>query len=83
MKTDVLFVYPKYPDGQREVLALFPKELYNEELYGKEQIVCYMHVGQHGSAHRSFLKRARATKEQYRALSQELRSIGYKLNILN
>jgi hypothetical protein len=83
MKTDVLFVYPKYPDGEREVLALFPKEFHNKELYGKELIVCYARIGQHSCASRSFLRRKRATKEQYKSLATELRSIGYKLNILN
>ena len=81
-KTKVIFVYPRYPDGAREVLALFPELLYNEDLYGKSQITCYAHVGQHSSAHVSFKRRVRATKSQYTPLLKELKSIGYHLEIV-
>jgi len=83
MKTKVLFVYSKYRDGVREVLALFPENLYNEDLYGKRLINCYAHIGQHSSADKSFLRRKRATESQYALLAIELQKYGYNLDILN
>lgn len=80
LKTRVLFVYPQYPDGDRELLALFPDIPWTGKRF---DITCYAHNGQHGSACLSFLKRAKATKEQYAPLARELESIGYNLDIIN
>ena len=77
-KTRVLFVYPRYDDGQREVLAIFP----DQRLFSGA-ISCYAHVGQHGSCSYSFLKRTKATKEQYTPLLKELQSIGYNVEVVN
>jgi hypothetical protein len=80
LKTRVLFIYPKYPDGHREVLALFPDIPWTGKRF---DITCYAHNGQHGCACGSFLKRAKATKEQYLPLARVLVSIGYNLHIIN
>ena len=77
-KTRVLFVYPKYDDGQREVLALFPDE---KERDGS--IMCYAHIGQHSSAHPSFMRRKKATAAQFEALHSELTGRGYDLDVIN
>ena len=76
--TRVKFVYPRYPDGQREVLAVFPDD---KERDGS--LTCYAHIGQHSTAHPSFLKRKAATPTQYAALEKELRGRGYNLIVLN
>ena len=34
---------------QDEVIAIFPNNLYNEELYGKKMVDSYMHIGQHSA----------------------------------
>ena len=79
-KTRVLFVFPKYPDGSREVLALFPDISWTGK---RSDITCYAHIGQHGCACSSFLKRVKAMREQYAPLARELESIGYNLEIIN
>lgn len=76
--TRVYFVYPKYPDGQREVLALFPDDKERDGSIG-----CYAHIGQHSAAHPSFMRRKAATAAQYAALERELRGRGYNLIVLN
>lgn len=78
IKTRVLFVYPRYPDGTREVLALFPDMEWSTSF-----IASYAHIGQHSGACPSFLKRKRATAEQYAPLAKELERIGYNLTIMN
>jgi hypothetical protein len=61
-----------------EVLALFP-----EEAESNNCIMSYMHIGQHGGACKSRLNDKQATREQYKNLEVELRSIDYKLTVLN
>lgn len=77
MKTRVKFV-----NLEGSVLALFPDEIYNRELFGKTQIMSYMRIGQHGAAARSFMRRKSLPKEKYLPLKKELESIGYVLEII-
>lgn len=68
-----------------EVIALFP-ELDN--LAGAANpglCMSYMHVGQHGEAdYKGVMHRSRrAREEEYRPLLNELKSIGYILNVRN
>lgn len=78
-KTKVIFrIWPKSKGG--EVIALFPA------LAGTNQAhtcLSYQHIGQHGSADMAALSRAipLASREQYRDLLQELRRMGYNLQI--
>lgn len=80
--TRVLFVYPKYQDGQREVLAVFP-DTKGKHSNGGSYVDCYAHTGQHSTACASFMKRKPATPAQYRPLAKELEGRGYNLIILN
>lgn len=73
----------KFKIFKNEVLAIFPEEFYNEKLYGKTQLMSYMHIGQHGSCSRELLKCRNAKKEQYNDLYKELISIGYILEVQN
>ena len=57
-----------------EIIALFPEI---EE--GKDMILSYMHLGQHGPASRNLLKLRNATKAESQQLRDELCFIGYKL----
>lgn len=71
-----LTIFRKYPDG--DIVALFP------EVEGAPGTCnCYVHVGQHGSAHYHHViqKTKRATPEEYADLKTELESIGYTLKI--
>ena len=71
-----------YKEGHKSVLAVFPNELYNERLYGKTMLTGYVHIGQHTSVHKDYLKgRRKATEQEYSDLKQELESIGYNLEI--
>ena len=86
-KTRVLFVYPQYSGGAREVLALFPDE--HERIYMgigrayKDGVMSYAHIGQHSAACKTFLRRKRATVEQFEPLYNELESMGYNLDVIN
>lgn len=60
-----------------ELIALFPNELFNENVYGKTMIWSYQRVGQHGAASSKLLKCKKATPEEYSNLKKELVSIGY------
>lgn len=78
----VKFVKPKYKDGSIEILALF---LNQTSHYSKcrRMINCYTHIGQHGSADESFLRRKLATREEYLPLLRELESLGYIVTVIN
>lgn len=55
-----------------ELCAYFPTEKYDE----RGNIMCYVHVGQHGAASRVWLRKGRrATVAEYAPLLAELRSI--------
>jgi len=64
-----------------EVLAIFPNNLYNEQLYGKTMVDSYMHIGQHSACSIKLLNDLEdASEDQYKDLKNELETIGYKLN---
>ena len=45
---------------------------------------CYAHIGQHNMCSSEWVKeQKKATEKQYLPLLQELKSIGYNVNILN
>ncbi len=81
IKVKIRFVYPRYPDGSGEVLAVFMGRG-SVHYIGQLLRDCYAHIGQHGSCHWSFSRRKRATPEQYAPLLQELQSIGYDVQIV-
>ena len=69
----------KMIDG--EVIAIFPNNLYNEQLYGKTMVDSYMHIGQHSACSIELLNDLEdASEDQYKDLKNELETIGYKLN---
>lgn len=68
------------PEG--DIIAVFP--LIPHDTTGVN-MVCYQHVGQHGSASPDWVSRgtAPATPEEYAPLKRELESLGYKLELVN
>lgn len=67
-----------------EVLAIFPHNLYNEELYGNTMVDSYMHIGQHSSCSIDLLHELPdASEDQYKYLKAELEEIGYNFEIKN
>lgn len=72
--TEVKFVKSKSGDFKGEVTAIFPYEIANYE----GSMMCYAHMGQHGSCCSEWLNSTTlATEEEYSALLSELISIGY------
>lgn len=66
----------KLTPGDKQVIAFLPD--YQEYT----QIMCYMHVGQHGTASLEFYWECTpARPDQYAALKAELESIGYNLDV--
>lgn len=65
-----------------EVIAIFPNNLYNKELYGKTMVDSYMHIGQHSGCSVELIDELQdASFDQYKDLKNELQTIGYKLNL--
>ena len=83
MKKDKHKTKVKFVNIDGEVLALFPDELYAPDLYGKTQIMSYIHNGQHGSASISLMRRKAVSPEKYSSLKTELKSLGYNLTVIN
>jgi hypothetical protein len=80
-KTAVLF-YMETNDGDNTEytpLAYFP-----EMEHDHHSKTCYSHTGQHSACHPDYIKGLQlATPDQYKPLVNELKAIGYNLNILN
>lgn len=75
MKTKVLFRMLDH-----EVVALFPAEA--ATVGNPQHCLCYAHIGQHSAADIGIIGRSRpATPEEYAPLAEELRRIGYTLDI--
>lgn len=72
-------------DKMAEIVAIFPEQMYNERLYGNRLLDAYVHLGQHTSIDKEFLKERESdlakvetvTEEEYKPLLDELVSIGY------
>ena len=63
-----------------EVIAIFPNNIYNEQLYGKTMVDSYMHIGQHSACSIELIDELEdASEEQYKDLKNELENIGYNL----
>ena len=84
MATLVRFVISKtvYSDN---VVAVFPKLLYNKRIYGNTELVCYAHIGQHSSCSREWAydrkNQRMATSREYASLKKELEDIGYVVRV--
>lgn len=75
--TKVLFRVAR--DKSREVCALFPSLA---GTYDPCTCQAYAHVGQHSSASVDYMRDTRPAKPaEYRDLAQELRGLGYRLQI--
>lgn len=62
-----------------EVIALLPDATVNPGM-----VMSYMHIGQHGEADAEFMDSLPMAKyEQYVDLLEELKSIGYKLHVMD
>jgi len=71
-----------YIEPFRDVLAVFP---YTRERSGHRNDLktCYSHNGQHSVCAKEYLERCiPATPQQYQPLLEELKSIGYKLEVI-
>ena len=63
-----------------EVIAIFPDNIYNKELYGKTIVDSYMHIGQHSACSVELIDELEdASEKQYKDLKNELENIGYNL----
>lgn len=76
-KTRVKFIW-----FHGNIIALFPDDLYNPDLYYNRLISSYQHIGQHGAADKSLMRYKRAKPHEYHALQDELTQIGYNLTII-
>jgi hypothetical protein len=76
-KTEIVFLKN---DKEEDLFGYFPNEFFNRDRVTK---VCYAHVGQHGACSPAYAQACRpATKKEYKDLLQELKSLGYNLNVL-
>ena len=78
MKTKVLFLIDK--DTENEVFAYFKDIAENQ---WRDYKSSYSHVGQHSPCHPNYANECtKASPAQYAALQQELKGIGYDLEII-
>lgn len=79
-QTKVIFRVDRRKQWRGTVDAIFP------ELIGTNDpntMLCYAHIGQHSTAHKSYLLVTRAaTEQEYASLKEELESIGYNLKVV-
>ena len=76
-KTIVVFLIEK---ESNDVFAFFPREDYYR--YKSDTKTCYAHIGQHSACSMEYAKECKlATKNEYKDLEIELKSIGYDLYI--
>jgi hypothetical protein len=87
MKKDTKITEVKfYIEGNKEILAVFPKEPFYHEGHPdyKDTFMSYAHVGQHGACskyYKSLLQEARP--KEFADLLKELEGLGYNLKVLN
>lgn len=72
-KIQVTYRNVRYPDGQREILALFPHDVGDRQ----GNVTCYAHMGQHSTADYKYIIQVStpATPQEYDSLHKELVSI--------
>lgn len=63
-------------------MALFP-DMVERPCNGEKMIGSYQHVGQHGAASASLMRRKEATATRYKPLERELEGLGYNLIVMN
>ena len=66
-----------------ELFAVFPQIKYGFNGYRNDLLVCYAHIGQHGSAAPEYIRECRkATEIEYKDLLNELTNqVGYNLRV--
>ena len=81
MKKDKEITEVVFRNWKKEIIALFPYELYNNS---KASVISYMHIGQHGEADYSYIiqNSKLATKKEYSELKKELEGQGYNLKVI-
>lgn len=79
-KIDVIFRKEKSGDFKGVITAYFPHEVETS----RGEIMCYSHIGQHSCCDYQYCvkKSVLATKEEYSDLYNELKSLGYELNVI-
>ena len=72
-------VFKKDINHDNEIIAFMPYDFINWQ----GDFTCYAHIGQHGACNYEYYKTCRnATKEEYKELLQELKNIGYDVEII-
>lgn len=62
----------------KDILAIFPDEPFNKQLYGNSKVVCYSHIGQHSSCYLDYYNSLNKAKYiEYLPLLKELWDISY------
>jgi hypothetical protein len=80
-KTKVKFLLDK---DANEVFAYFPQLNYSKPIYGNTMKMGYAHIGQHTGVHIEYARECKKAREnEYLSLANELKQIGYNLQILN
>ena len=80
-------VFRKFKDVNKDVIALFPEDIYDGvggDFVRTKLCMSYMHLGQHSSAdyHYVVSDSVPAKPEEYNELKKELEQIGYSLNVI-
>ena len=79
-------VFRKWKDANKDIIALFPDDVYDgvgSNFVRTKLCMSYMHLGQHSSADYQYVVSASvpAKPSEYSELKKELEQIGYCLNV--
>lgn len=72
-------IFKKDVNNNNEIVAFMPYDIEN----WRGEFTCYAHVGQHSlCCYDYYLSCKKATEEEYKELLEELKSIGYDVEII-
>lgn len=73
-------IFKKDTKNNNEIIAFMPYEFCNWQ----GQFTCYAHIGQHSSCDYGYYLQCKpATYQEYKPLLEELKSIGYDIQVIN
>lgn len=72
-------IFKKDTTNNNEIIAFMPYDICNWQ----GDFTCYTHIGQHSTTDYNYYLRCKpATKEEYQNLYNELKNIGYEIEVI-
>ncbi len=72
-------IFKKDTTNNNEIIAFMPYDICNWQ----GDFTCYAHIGQHSTTNYNYYLRCKpATQEEYKSLYNELKNIGYEIEVI-